>query len=283
MIPYNLRSGITEQRITEKKTTGQKKSQSPAIQIQTQGINERKTKKKISSKNMVLVTSQVQSCSDAVEPQAVEHNDSATNIDDAHRPGHRLPPNQHIDINADNNSLPSLSPPEQSPSAAPIMSTDNNIVMTVLEQNRLLMSQLNQLIQQRSTPSPPSVQSVGSSGYYVMPDFHNTLPVFTGNESHTEASQWIQSINSTADLHNWPDSFKLEIFRTKLNGLSRNWYIGRSFVNWTHFEEQFISTFVNTQISVVDPMKLLIARYQRKGESTIEYFHDKARMCRELS
>lgn len=148
---------------------------------------------------------------------------------------------------------------------------------------RLLMSQLNQLIQQRSTPSPPSVQSVGSSGYYVMPDFHNTLPVFTGNESHTEASQWIQSINSTADLHNWPDSFKLEIVRTKLNGPSRNWYIGRSFVNWTNFEEQFISTFVNTQMSIVDRMKLLIARYQRKGESTIEYFHDKARMCRELS
>lgn len=30
-------------------------------------------------------------------------------------------------------------------------------------------------------------------------------------------------------------------------------------------------------------MKILIARYQKKGESTIEYFHDKARMCRELN
>jgi len=64
-------------------------------------------------------------------------------------------------------------------SAAAKQSSDNNIVMAVLEQNRLLMSQLNQLIEQRTTPTPPSVQSIGSNGYYVMPDFHNTLPVFT--------------------------------------------------------------------------------------------------------
>jgi len=224
----------------------------------------------MSSENVVFETADVQSCSDAVEPQASGRHGSATNSIDAHQ----SPLDQHFDISAGNNSLPSLSPPA---------ATDNNIIMAVLEQNRLLMSQLNQLIQQRSTSSSPSVQSNASNGYYVMPDFHNTLPVFTGNESHTEASQWIQSINSTADLHNWPDSFKLEIVRNKLNGPSRNWYIGRSFVNWANFEQQFISTFINTQMSIVDRMKLLIARHQKKGESTIEYFHDKARMCRELS
>jgi len=150
----------------------------------------------------------------------------------------------------------------QSPAAAAVsaMSTpDNSIIMAVFEQNRLLMSQLSQLIDKRAStesPTPPSMQSIGSNGYYVMPDFHNTLSVFTGNESHTEASQWIQSFNSTTDFYNWPNSFKLVIVMTKLNGPARNWYIGRSFVNWSSFEQEFISTFVHTQMSVVDRMKL---------------------------
>lgn len=278
MRPYNLRSGIT----------GQKKHQSYAVQ--TRGRNLRKVIRKMSSENsenvvLLNLTSPLQGCPDSVEPPAVGHSNSATTSAGEHRLEHQLPlGNQHCDINTDDSSVPSLSPRvQQAPAATSVLLSDNNIVMAVLEQNRLLMSQLNQLIQQRSTPNSPSVQSIGSSGYYVMPDFHNTLPVFTGNESHSEASQWIQSINSTADLHNWPDSFKLEIVRTKLNGPSRNWYIGRLFVNWANFEQQFISTFVNTQMSVVDRMKLLIARHQKKGESTIEYFHDKARMCRELS
>jgi len=268
MSTYNLRSGIAEQ----------KKPQFYAVQARR-----RKAIEKMSPENVVSITSQVQSCSNVAQPQAVGHHNSVTTSAEPHRPDHQLPHNQHFDINADSNDLPPLSPQVQPPATIPVVSTDNNIIMTVLEQNRLLISELNQLIQQRSTSNSPSVQSIGSSGYYVMPDFHNTLPVFTGNESHTEASQWIQSINSTADLHNWPDSFKLEIVRTKLNGPCRNWYIGRSFVDWTNFEQQFISTFVNTQLSIVDRMKLLIARHQKKGESIIEYFHDKARMCRELS
>lgn len=115
-----------------------------------------------------------------------------------------------------------------------------------------------------------------------MPDFHNTLPNFSSNESHTETSHWIQSINSTADLLNWLDSFKLEIIRSKRNGPSQNWCIGRSFGDWKSFKQQLIATFVNTQTSAVDRMELLIARHQKKSESIIEYFHDRARMCREL-
>jgi len=59
-----------------------------------------------------------------------------------------------------------------------------------------------------------------------MPDFHETLSNFIGTESYIKASNWIKGINSTADLHNWPDSFKLEIIRTKLKGDAHNWYLG---------------------------------------------------------
>ncbi|XP_022160829.1 uncharacterized protein LOC111026944 [Myzus persicae] len=161
----------------------------------------------------------------------------------------------------------------------------NSLLAVLLEQNRLLMNQMNEIMQQRSAPSPVSVHSVGSNGpngYYVMPDFHQSLPDFIGTESHAEASNWIKGINSTADLHSWPDTFKLEIVRTKLKGAARNWYLGRNFSSWEHFEQQFKDAFIGTLASIVDLTKLLIARQQRKGETVNEYFHDKARMCREL-
>jgi len=90
MSPYNLRSGIT----------GQKKLQS--YSVQTRRRNVRKAIRKMSSENVVSITSQVQSCSNVVQPQAVGHHNSITTSAEPHLPGHQLPPNQHFDINADN-------------------------------------------------------------------------------------------------------------------------------------------------------------------------------------
>ncbi|XP_025421081.1 uncharacterized protein LOC112691141 [Sipha flava] len=150
----------------------------------------------------------------------------------------------------------------------------------LIEQNRLLMEQL---LLHRSTTTGSSVQSNISNGYYVMPDFNETLSNFVGTESYIEASSWIKSINSTADLHNWPDSFKLETIRTKLKGAAHNWYLGRTFSDWEHFERLFKETFIGTQTSMVERKKLLISRHQQRNETIVEYFHDKSRMCRELA
>lgn len=68
-----------------------------------------------------------------------------------------------------------------------------------------------------------------------MPDFHKTLPIFSGTENQTEAVSWIRNINSTAEMHNWPTLFKFEIVRTKLEGPAHNWYMERIFVDWTAF------------------------------------------------
>lgn len=141
---------------------------------------------------------------------------------------------------------------------------------------------MEQLLLRRSTTPSPSIQSNILNSYYVMPDFHESLSNFIGTESYIEALNWIKIIKSTADLHNWPDSFKLEIIRTKLKGAAHNWYLGRTFSDWEQFERQFKETFISTQTSTVERTKLLIARHQRKGEMIVEYFHDKARMCREL-
>lgn len=91
------------------------------------------------------------------------------------------------------------------------------------------MSQISQFLQQHTT-SNTAFQSFGPNGYYVMPDFHKTLPNFRGTEPDTEASNWIRDINITADLHDWPEFFKLEIVRTKLQGPTRSWYLKCIFV-----------------------------------------------------
>lgn len=55
-----------------------------------------------------------------------------------------------------------------------------------------------------------------------------------------------------------------------------------STLQWSDFERQFMSTFANSSTSLIECMKLLLSRVQNKNESSTEYFHDKARMCREV-
>ncbi|CAI6358139.1 unnamed protein product [Macrosiphum euphorbiae] len=157
----------------------------------------------------------------------------------------------------------------------------NSVLALLLEQNRLLMNQVNEFMQQRSAPSPVSVHSIGSNSYYVMPVFLQSLPDFVDKESHAEASNWIKGINSTADLHSWPDTLSSKLYEQNLKVLL---VIG----TWDDIflvgntEQQFKDAFIGTLASIVDLTKLLIARQQRKGETITEYFHDKARMYREL-
>jgi len=156
----------------------------------------------------------------------------------------------------------------------------NSTLCTLLQQNQLL---INRLLERDNTPSRnESPFPTNSDGFYVMPNFHNTIKNFSGTESRTQARDWLQSVQSVARLHHWPEAFKLEIVRTKLVSAASNWLSGRNFSTWSDFEKQFVSTFSNSSTSLVECMKLLLSRIQNKNESSAEYFHDKARMCREV-
>jgi hypothetical protein len=89
----------------------------------------------------------------------------------------------------------------------------------------------------KSIDSPTTVNA--RNGYFVMPDFNNSLTEFSGREASQEAQLWIDSVESVARIHGWPESFKMEIVRTKLVGPSRNWYIGRTFMSWSSFVDQY--------------------------------------------
>lgn len=156
----------------------------------------------------------------------------------------------------------------------------NSTLCTLLQQNQFLM---NRLLERDSIPvRNDSPFPTNPDGFYVMPDFHNTVPTFSGTESRTQARDWLHSVHSVAQLHHWPDAFKLEIVRTKLVAAASNWLCGRNFTTWSAFEVQFKSTFIGQAVSLVDCMKSLLSRIQNKSETPVEYFHDKARLCREI-
>lgn len=151
----------------------------------------------------------------------------------------------------------------------------------LIEQNRLLLSRI---LHDEDNHNNTRIQPTSSTnGYYVMPDFNNSINTFSGRESYTDARAWLKSVEGVAKLHNWPDSFKLEVVRTKLDGPSKNWYIGRTFSSWDSFVDQFNNTFVGSELCTVDRVKVMSNRVQAKSECVIEYFHHKARLCREIS
>lgn len=133
----------------------------------------------------------------------------------------------------------------------------------------------------QAVPNPTALNAQGN-GYFVMPDFNNSLTEFTGREASQEAQSWLNSVESVAKLHSWPESFKLEIIRTKLVGPSRNWYAGRSFTSWGSFVDQFRNTFVGHTLDTVDRVRIMTNRVQAKTECIFEYFHHKSKLCRDI-
>ncbi|XP_050522349.1 uncharacterized protein LOC126894981 [Daktulosphaira vitifoliae] len=160
----------------------------------------------------------------------------------------------------------------------------NNTLLTLLEQNRLL---INHLLERDASSANGSVStassnSASSDSYYVMPNFHNTLPVFLGQENKIEAADWLQSIKTVSKLHRWPDTFKLETAFSKIDGPAKHWIQGRNFNSWDEFEQKFKATFIGPELSMIERMKRMTIRVQSKNESLVEYFHDKCRLCRAL-
>jgi len=177
-----------------------------------------------------------------------------------------------------------LPPNANQPSGSVTTASDSgmqNALTALIEQNRLLLSRI--LCIEGNNNDNIRVQSTSNNGYYVMPDFNNSINIFSGREFNTDARAWLKSVEGVAKLHNWPDSFKLEIVRTKLDGPSKNWYIGRTFSSWGSFVDQFNNTFVGNELCTVDRVRNMSNRVQTKGECVIEYFHHKARLCREIS
>ena len=136
----------------------------------------------------------------------------------------------------------------------------------LMVQNRMLMELLNM----QRTKSTDEIT--------FAPDFHKSIPVFDGLNPGFQALDWLNTVNSVANLNRWPDNFKLQSVRTNLEGPAKHWFSSRKIVSWIDFETQFKRTFVG-KVSVGDRWKEMVRRVQRKSENVLEYFHEKVYLC----
>lgn len=68
-------------------------------------------------------------------------------------------------------------------------------------QNRMLMELLS--MQQKK---------LSNEGTFA-PDFHKSIPTFNGLIVGFQALDWLNTVNSVANLNQWPDNFKLQLKR----------------------------------------------------------------------
>ncbi|KAL4123256.1 hypothetical protein QTP88_015463 [Uroleucon formosanum] len=140
---------------------------------------------------------------------------------------------------------------------------------TLMAQNRMLMELLS--VQQKKS----------SDEVTFAPDFHKSIPAFNGLNPGFQALDWLNTVNSVANLNRWPDNFKLQSVRTNLEGPARHWFSSREIVSWADFENQFKRTFVG-EVSIGDRWKEMVRCVQQKSENVLEYFHEKMHLCSSL-
>ncbi|KAK9739173.1 Zinc knuckle [Popillia japonica] len=125
---------------------------------------------------------------------------------------------------------------------------------SVLQQNQWLL--MLQLLNNQS-----NVKS-----YNVMPDFSKTISVFNG-EDLSKAKAWLNEIETTARLHDWPSAFMLETAKNHLTSAARHWYEARKadIGTWVTFRDEFKKTFIHER-NLTTLWKQMTVRVQGASE-----------------
>lgn len=131
----------------------------------------------------------------------------------------------------------------------------NTLLCTLLSQNAMLMELLKS--QQVRT---------SSNDMTIAPDLNKSIPVFNGLTTGAHAQDWLRTVNGVANLHRWPDNFKLQSVRANLDGAARHWFISRDIEDWADFERQFRKTFVGV-VSTGDCWKEMSRCVQLRNEN----------------
>ncbi|CAH1713532.1 unnamed protein product [Aphis gossypii] len=146
----------------------------------------------------------------------------------------------------------------------------NTLLCTLLSQNSMLMEMLK------------SQQSYKSSNEMtIAPDLNKSIPVFNGLATGAQAKDWLRTVNGVANLHRWPDNFKLQSVRANLDGAARHWFMSRDIDNWADFESQFQKTFIGV-VMTGDCWKEMCRRVQLRNENVRVYFHEKIYLCKQV-
>nr|CAD7443337.1 unnamed protein product [Timema bartmani] len=89
-----------------------------------------------------------------------------------------------------------------------------DVLNLILESNRQRDQTLFEMMRSQQHQIPELT-------YNIMPDLVKTIPHFDGESLGMNASEWLQIINTMAELHKWQNPFKLESARTHLIGAAQ--------------------------------------------------------------
>ncbi|CAG9820096.1 unnamed protein product [Phaedon cochleariae] len=122
-----------------------------------------------------------------------------------------------------------------------------------------------------------------TTNFQVMPDFSKTIENFNGEVLGRSAMGWLERLESTALLHNWPDTFKLETAKTHLIGTAKDWFNGNAGIikTFSDFKFKFGKTF-NVRESKTQLWREMEKSVQGR-KSLFSYFHYKVKLCKDLN
>jgi hypothetical protein len=165
-------------------------------------------------------------------------------------------------------------------SGAPQLTVDvNELIKTMLEQNRLREEQMRNLVDK--------IMEKGENRQTTKSFVSNHLQFiqnFDGETGDTGvADEWLSALCTAAQLNNWPDTYTMEAARSNLKGPAKQWYLShmadlRSFLD---FKKIFKVTFTSEE-SITNIWKKMNDRVQGERESVFSYNHEKVRLCRKL-
>lgn len=114
----------------------------------------------------------------------------------------------------------------------------NTLLCTLMSHNAMLMELLKS---QQASKS--------SNDMTIAPNLNNSIPVFNWLTTVAQVQDWLWPVNGVANLHHWPDNFKLQSVRANLDGAARHWFISKDIEDWADFERQFWKTFVGVVLA----------------------------------
>lgn len=161
----------------------------------------------------------------------------------------------------------------------------NAIQRLVTDGNMEAVAQLfaSLLTGQQQVRAPAAQAVTGPPAFHVIPDLSGNIEDFTGEADEIQAREWLESLETTKELHHWTDDYLLTAARSHLRAGARDWSRARlsTLKNWTDFRKAFQDTFI-TRENKSTRWARMQARRQGKGESLTTYFHAKVRLCSAL-
>jgi hypothetical protein len=159
-----------------------------------------------------------------------------------------------------------------------------NTMNQLMQQNAQMLQMITNRSESNSRRDSSEEMRVRHTQYQIMPDLTKSIGYYKGEAEIEDGTGWLDTIISMAELHLWPEEFRLETARSHLVGAAKNWYIAHrgDIKTWADFVTKFSKTF-GVSASLTDCWRAMEKRQQENGESVSAYFHEKYKLCRKLN